>query len=70
MSQTTSHITVEPSEIGTGAVFPEQYEEQLANKLARVQELFSGLKLPPVEATGRNLLTFAAEQSSGEPAAH
>jgi tRNA/tmRNA/rRNA uracil-C5-methylase (TrmA/RlmC/RlmD family) len=49
MSRTTTRITVEPSEIGTGAVFPEQYEDQLASKLGRVKELFSGLTLPPVE---------------------
>jgi hypothetical protein len=38
-----------PPEAGTGAVFPERYEEQLADKVAKVKDLFAGQRLPEIE---------------------
>jgi tRNA/tmRNA/rRNA uracil-C5-methylase (TrmA/RlmC/RlmD family) len=35
-----------PSTAGIGAVFPEQYEEQLAAKISQVKDLFAAHKLP------------------------
>jgi hypothetical protein len=35
-----------PSTAGTGAVYPEQYEEQLQDKISKVKDLFAGHKLP------------------------
>jgi tRNA/tmRNA/rRNA uracil-C5-methylase (TrmA/RlmC/RlmD family) len=38
-----------PTTAGTGAVFPEEYEDQLANKISKVKDLFAGHKLPEIE---------------------
>lgn len=38
-----------PPSTGTGAVYPAQYEEQLASKIDKVKDLFAAHKLPDIE---------------------
>lgn len=40
-------MTKTPPAQKTGAVFPDQYEEQLTDKLSKVKDLFAAHKLPP-----------------------
>jgi len=47
-----------PTTAGTGAVFPEQYEVQLADKIAKVKDLFAAHKLPEIEVYRSSAANF------------
>lgn len=47
-----------PTTAGTGAVFPEQYEEQLADKVAKVKDWFAGHTIPEIEVHRSSTANF------------